>query len=67
MKDYAENENTESPNLEYCNEHKLYGWVMSRPFPVTNFETIKDSTIKKNYNEESEKGYFIENDVRYIK
>ena len=44
---------------------------MSRKLPVNNLEWIKDTSqfnkdfIKK-YNEESDKGYFLEDDVQYL-
>ena len=44
---------------------------MSRKLPVNNLEWIKDASqfnkdfIKK-YNEESDKGYFLEDDVQYL-
>ena len=39
--------------------------------PVTNFEWIKDTSqfrqdFTKNYNEEGDKGYFLEVDVQYL-
>ena len=44
---------------------------MLRKLPVNNFEWIKDRSqfneiFIKNYNEESDKGYFLEVDVHYI-
>ena len=45
---------------------------MSQKLPVNNFEWIKDTSqftevfIKKNYNEETDKGYFLEVDVHYM-
>ena len=44
---------------------------MSRKLPVNNLEWIKDTSqfnkdfIKK-YNEKSDKGYFLEDDVQYL-
>ena len=44
---------------------------MSRKLPVNNLEWIKDTSqfnkdfIKK-YNEESDKGYFLEDDVQFL-
>ena len=44
---------------------------MSRKLPVNNLEWIKDTSqfnkdfIKK-YNEESDKGHFLEDDVQYL-
>ena len=44
---------------------------MSQKLPVNNFEWIKDTSqfneyFIKNYNEESNKGYFLEVDVQYL-
>ena len=44
---------------------------MSQKFPVNNFEWIKDTSqfigdSIKNYNEESDKEYFLEVDVQYL-
>ena len=45
---------------------------MSQKLPVNNFEWIKDTSqfnedFIKNYNEESDEGYFLEVDVQYLK
>ena len=44
---------------------------MSQKLPVNNFEWIKDTfqfneDFTKNYNEESDEGYFLEVDVQYL-
>ena len=44
---------------------------MSQKLPVYNFEWIKDTSLfnehfMKNYNEQSDKGYFLEVDVQYL-
>ena len=44
---------------------------MSRKLPVNNFEWMKDTSkfnedFIKNYNAESDKGYFLEADVQYV-
>ena len=44
---------------------------MSQKLPVNNFELIKDTSqfnedFIKNYNEESDEGYFLEVDVQYL-
>ena len=62
MKDYDKNK--ESSYIQYWDVNNLYGWAMSQKLPVNNFEWIKDpSQFKedfiKNYNEESDKGYFL--------
>ena len=57
MKDYDKNK--ESSYIQYWYVNSLYGWAMLQKLPVNNFEWI-------NYNEESDKGYFIKADVQYI-
>ena len=67
MKDYDKNK--ESSYLKYWDVNNLYGWAMSQKLPVNNFEWIKDTSqfnedFIKNYNEESDEGYFLEVDVQ---
>ena len=69
MKDYDKNK--ESSYLQYWDVNNLYGWAMSQKLPVNNFEWIKDTSqfnedFIKNYNEESDEGYFLEVDVQYL-
>ena len=69
MKDYDENK--ESSYLQYWDINNLYSWVMLQNLPVNNFAWIKDTSqfnrnFIKNYNEESDKGYFFEVGVRYL-
>ena len=50
--------------------NNLYGWAILQKLPVNNFEWIKDTSqfnedFIKNYNEESDEGYFFEVDVQY--
>ena len=68
MKDYDKNK--ELTYLQYWDVNNLYGWAMSQKLPVNNFEWIKDTSqfnedFIKNYNEESDEGYFLEVDVQY--
>ena len=70
MKDYDRNK--ESSYIQYCDVNNWYGWAMSQKFAVNNFEWIKDTSqfnedFIKNYNEESDEGYFLEVDVQYPK
>ena len=69
MKDYDQNK--ESSYLQYWDVNNLYDWSMSQKLPVNNFEWIKytsqfNEDFIKNYNEESDEGYFPEVDVQYI-
>ena len=62
----------ESSYLEYLDPNDLYGWAMSQKRPVNGFEWVeglyqfKEDFIK-NYDEDSNKGYFLEVDVEYPK
>ena len=69
MKDYDKNK--ESSYIQYWDANNLYGWAMLQKLPVNNFEWIKDTSqfnedFIKNYNEESDEGYFLEVDVQYL-
>ena len=60
----------ESSYFQYWGVNNLYGWATSQKLPVNNFEWIKVTSqsyddLKKNYNEESDKGYFLEHDVQH--
>ena len=44
---------------------------MSHKLPLNNFEWTKDTSqfnegVIKNYNEENDKGYFLEVDIQYL-
>ena len=61
----------ESSYIQYWDVNNLYWWAISQKLPVNNFEGIKDTfqfnkDFLKNYNEERDKGYFLEVDVQYI-
>ena len=61
----------ESSYIQYWDVNNLYWWAISQKLPVNNFEWIKDTfqfnkDFLKNYNEERDKGYFLEVDVQYI-
>ena len=69
MKDYDKNK--ESPYIQYWDVNNLYGWAMSQKLPVNNFEWIKDISqfnedFIKNYNDESDEGYFLKVNVQYL-
>ena len=68
MKDYDKNK--ESSYLKYSDVNNLYGWPMSQKLPVNKFESIEETSqfnedFIKNYNEESDEGYFLEVNVQY--
>ena len=67
IKDYDKSK--ESSYLKYWDVNNLYGWAMSQKLPVNNFVWIKDTSqfnenFLKNYNEESDEGYFLEVDLK---
>ena len=60
--------------LAYLDANNLYGWVMSQMLPVDSFKWIKKSDLSKfdenfikNYDENSDIGYILEVDVKYLK
>ena len=61
-----------SSHLMYLDTNNLYGWAMSQKLPVNGFEWLKDFSkfneiFIRNYDENSDKGYFFEVDVDYPK
>ena len=72
MKKY--NKNIKSSYLVYLDAKNLYGWAMSRKLPVDGFKWIEkenlskfDEKFKKDYDENSDKGYILKVDVEYPK
>ena len=75
MKSY--NENNESSYIEYLDANYLYWWKISQKLPVNGFKWVKNlsecNSIEfneifiKNYDENSDKGYFFEVHVDYSK
>ena len=65
--------NKKSSYFKYWDVNSLYGWEMPQKFPVHNFEWIEETSqfnkdfTKKNYNEESDEGYFLAVDAKYPK
>ena len=62
MKDY--NKGKESSYLKYWDVNNLYGLAMSQKLPVNKFEQTEETSqfsenVIKNYNEESDAGYFL--------
>ena len=61
-----------SSYIEYSDANNLYGWTMSQKLPVNSFEWVKNLSkfnedfIKDN-DENSDKGYFLEVDLEYLK
>ena len=66
MKDYDKNK--ESSYIQYRDKNSLYSWARSQKLPAKNFEWIKDTfqineDVTKDYNEESDEGYYRKIDV----
>ena len=61
-----------SSYLMYLDANNLYGWAMSQKLPVNGFKWVEKSSrfneiFIKNYNENSDIGYFLEVDIDYPK
>ena len=72
MKNY--NKNIESSYIQYLDANNLYGWTMSQKLPVNDFKWVKQEELSKfnedfikNYDENSNTGYFLEVDIDYPK
>ena len=62
----------ESSYLTYLDANNLYGWEMSQKLPVKGFNWVKklskfNERFIKDYDENSNEGYFLEVDVEYSK
>ena len=63
MNDY--DKNIESSYLMFCDGNNLYGWEMSQKILINSFKLVKklskfNERLIKNYNENSDRGYFLE-------
>ena len=72
MKNY--DKNNESSYIEYLEANNLYGRAMSQKLPVKGFKWVKQKKLSKfnedfikKYDEDCNKGYFLEVDVEYPK
>ena len=70
MKSYGKS--IKSSYIEYLDASNLYGWDMSQKLPVDCFKWVKklskfNEDFIKNYDENSDIGYFLEVDVEYPK
>ena len=69
MKNY--NNNEESSYIQYLDANNLYGWAMSKKLPVNGFKWIDNKEINEDfikiYDENNDKGYIFEVDVKYPK
>ena len=72
MKNY--NKNIDSSYIQYLDGNNLYGWTMSQKLPVNDFKWVKQEDLSqfnedfiKNYDENSNTGYFLEVYIDYPK
>ena len=70
MKNY--NKDKEESFLQYLDDNNLYGCAMSQKLPVSGFKWKKNMSkfteeFIKMYDEDSDKGYILEVDVKYPK
>ena len=70
MKNYDKKE--ESSFLQYLDANNLYGWAMEQNLPVGGFEWVRDVSridedFIKNYDKNSDIGYFLKADIEYPK
>ena len=68
MKNY--NKDVISSYLMYLDASNLYEWAMSQKLPVNGFKSVEklsrfNEIFIKNYNENSDTGYFLEVDIDY--
>ena len=66
------NKNIPSTYLQYLDANSLYRWAMCNKLPVDRFKWIDDLSIFnenliKNYDENSDIGYFLKVDIEYPK
>ena len=70
MKNY--NKYKEESFFQYLDANNLYGWTMSQKLPVKGVKWKKNMSkvneeFTKNYDEDSDKGYILEVDLKYPK
>ena len=73
MQNYSNNK--ESSYIQYLEANNLYGWAISKKLPVNGFKWLDTSETSnkinedfiKNYDENNDKGYILEVDVKYPK
>ena len=67
-------ENNDSLYIEYLDANNLYGWAVSQKLPVNGFKWVERLRLSRfndifihNYDQNSDKGYFLEVDIDYPK
>ena len=68
MKDYDKNK--DQPYFKYWDVNNLNGWTVSKKLPLDNFKWVEEISefnkdFIKSYNDETDKGYFLEGAVQY--
>ena len=69
------NNNEEPSYIQYLDGNNFYGWLISKKLPVNGFKWLDTSETSnkinedfiKNYDENNDKGYILEVDVKYPK
>ena len=68
------NNNEESSYIQYLDANNLYCWAISKKLPVNGFKWLDSDNINeikedfiKNYDENNDKGYILEVNVKYPK
>ena len=68
------NNNKESSYIQYLDANNLYGWAIPKKLPANDFKWLDSNNINeinedfiKNYDENNDKGYILEVDVKYPK
>ena len=66
------NKSIKSSYLMYLDANNLYGWAMSKKLPINGFKWENglsrfNENFIKNYDENSDAGYFLEVDIEYPK
>ena len=69
------NNNEESSYIQFLDANNLYGWAMSKKLPLSGFKWLDMSETSNkinedfinNYDENNDKGYILEVDVKYPK
>ena len=61
-----------SSYIQYLDANNLYGWAMSQKLAVNGFKWLEDTSkineeFIRNYDENNDKGYILEVDVKYPK
>ena len=54
--------------IKYLDANNLYGWAMSQKLPANGFKWVNNEINKefiKNYDENSDKDYILEVDIKY--